>query len=826
MSRITDSLSRMFERHRLVIWYDDEGLAGDLSEMQLPGIETLVIDNNEFGLKHRVLREEPKAKFLIYSDGERPDDLSNWLLDIELAHGLFQADQVALWLAEIGLGSEFADVVRPHEAFFKSSKRVEALARLISVEDTPRAIHLKMLGICADSESRLGNILEKLLSDERHERATRLTLIQKSGLEEFLWDQVERLGYRSDKPGLKDFSIALFKSCYANELEGTGDLTSDAILFMRRWKDSARYGEDYEWFADEFQTVLKIENDLIHRSLNEILDADTFELIDKQVLSHLAREVAEHTMSVGDVTHSVRARSQTHWYGRYKYAYDALQAAAEFFDAVKRISLSMTSASHGMDQYTKTWFRVDQLYRQFIHSINQAGMPSLFAKLRKEVDNRYSNQYLLPMGESWQAHVDESESWLGTSELGLASALKAKTSAFLDKGNKIVVVISDALRFEVGEELARRIYSEDRFDTDLDVALAPLPSFTQLGMASLLPHKTLTLTVDGKVLIDGASSQGLAPRQKVLDKANIGTAKALLVKDFLGMNGSSSKELTKSNDVLYLYHNRIDATGDKKDSEELVFEAAETAIGELMRVVKKLFSANASNVLITADHGFIYQDQELDDADFMVDRPKGEIGTINRRFVIGKNLKGSEGFKKFTSSHLGVEGDVDVLIPRSIYRLRVKGSGSRFVHGGASLQEVLVPILHVTKKRSSDVSKVEVDIIAGSTSIITTGQVAVSLYQTERATEKRKARTLRVGVYAKDGTELSDIKEITFDHSSEFERDRESKLSFILTSAANALNGQEVELRLEERFEETTHWSTYKSRFYTLRRSFTSDFDF
>ena len=59
--------------------------------------------------------------------------------------------------------------------------------------------------------------------------------------------------------------------------------------------------------------------------------------------------------------------------------------------------------------------------------------------------------------------------------------------------------------------------------------------------------------------------------------------------------------------MLYVYHNRIDHTGDKMHSEEQAFEAAEETLGDIVRLVKKLTAANANNILVTADHGFIYQ---------------------------------------------------------------------------------------------------------------------------------------------------------------------------------------------------------------------------
>ena len=108
--------------------------------------------------------------------------------------------------------------------------------------------------------------------------------------------------------------------------------------------------------------------------------------------------------------------------------------------------------------------------------------------------------------------------------------------------------------------------------------------------------------------------------------------------------------------------------------------------------------------------------------------------------MLGRGLVETASFKRFAAADVGLEGDLEVLIPKSINRLRVKGAGSRFVHGGAALQEVVVPVLQINKKRQSDITSVTVDIIRGSTSVISAGQLAVIFYQTEPVTEKVQPR--------------------------------------------------------------------------------------
>lgn len=173
-----------------------------------------------------------------------------------------------------------------------------------------------------------------------------------------------------------------------------------------------------------------------------------------------------------------------------------------------------------------------------------------------------------------------------------------------------------------------------------------------------------------------------------------------------------------------------------------------------------------------------------------------------------------------------LSGGLEIQIPKSINRLRIQGAGNRFVHGGASLQEIIIPIVKVNKKRRGYLSTVAVEIIRNSTSTITSGQLAVTFYQQEPVTDKVQPPMLKAGIYAQIGELISDLHELTFDSPSENPREREFPVRFILTSQGNNINNQEVLLRLEEKLTNTSHFTEYKSVSYPIRRSFTGDFDF
>lgn len=828
-TRIAQALTKLFDKHRIIFWYDSkQELRSEYEALTLDDIEKIELDNNEFGVKYRILREAPKQKFLLYQESSPPADLDNWLLDVRLAHGEFRTDRVGMWLAELELGLEFSAIVQNHLEFFKAQERKNSLKPLLKSSDTANDIELKMLAICTGAEARIDVILETLLAETAVIRDEKYKLIARCQLDGFFWERVKHdYGYSCDEPQIRDFAIELFKSCYKMGIEKEVSLTPDALVFLKRWKDSIKWRESFETLSKQCAEDLSIEQDLEKREISELIEIDYFRLIEKKIISDLVRGVVAKTESAVDVNSWIRQRKQSHWYGEFEHLYEAIDAAAQLLNELNQADLTMDSLTQGIQKYCHSWFRLDQLYRKFVYHVRQSAESSVMESLCDLVENHYVNNYLLPLNDRWQLLVDATEKWSAAEVTLQRKFFSHWIEPFLKKNRKILVIISDALRYEIGEELLRLIRSEDRYEADLEAAMTMLPSYTQLGMAALLPNGSLSLTDKGNVEVDEQSSQGLVNRQKQLDRALPKRATAVKADELMQLNQEDRRSLVRNHDLVYVYHNRIDATGDKRDSEERVFEAVEDTLKELIQLIKKLVNANVSNILITADHGFIYQNRSLDESDFASVEPQGEeILFRDRRFILGRGLENNSSLRKFTSQELGLSGDLEVQIPKSINRLRRKGSGSRFVHGGASLQEIVIPVLKINKKRQSDTALVEVDIIRGSSSIITSKQLVVTLYQTEAVTEKLHPRHLRAGIYTQDGELISDPHELTFDIPSTNSRDRELRVTFILTKKADELNGQQVILRLDQRLEGTSHFQEYKSLQYTMRRSFTSDFDF
>lgn len=830
--RIAGSLTRLFEEHRIVFWYDAaRDMRGVFEEIELDAIAKVEIANNEFGLKYRMLRQEPKQKFLVYKEDAEPPMAENWLLDLQLATAVFKADQAAIWLSELGLPTQFETIVRDHIEFYRAPSRIERLKRLITPADTLTEIMRRMLTVCASAEGGLDTVVEELLGQLADGQDDALRLLERATLTDFFWQQVANAyGYQSDEPDFEDFAITLFQSAFMRALGEDGALNAEALLVFRRWKNNRHRADAFEVLAARYQELLKIPQDLADHTPQELRSIDHFEEIDRHVIRSLVAAMSSQTVSSTEVLKIVRERRQSHWYPKYADIYLAIGYATEFQQAMAAANLGMTSPAEGVKRYVSSWFKLDQFYRKFIFHMQKSGQASLLSALYEAVESRYTNSFLLTLNDAWQDQVAGLSEWTVPGYPRQSDFYRDRTSEFRRQDQKVAVIISDALRYEVAEECLREIRKLNRFEASLKPMIGALPSYTQLGMAALLPNQALTLMPDGSggVQSFGESTQGTVNREKLLAKGRAGDrVKAMRADEFMGLKADDGKALFRDHDTLYLYHNRIDAIGDKLPTEEKLPEAAEDAIADLTKLVQKLTTANFSNILITADHGFLYQHRALDEAEFSVADPTGdEILFKNRRFVIGRGLNDVAGMKRFSSAELGLAGDLDVLIPNSINRIRVKGAGSRFVHGGASLQEVIVPVIRVGKRREADVGKVEVQIIVAGKSLISSGQTAVTLYQAQPVSEKLQQRDLLAGIYAADDKLVSDEHQLTFDYASDNARERELPLKFLLSREADAYNNQDVLLKLRERVGKTSHYDDYASHRFQLRRGLTTDFDF
>ena len=290
--------------------------------------------------------------------------------------------------------------------------------------------------------------------------------------------------------------------------------------------------------------------------------------------------------------------------------------------------------------------------------------------------------FLDQLGSNWSCVCAEQLQCCGKLE-GIPQQRDFYRIKVRDADSRIFVIISDALRYEVAVSLSEQMQRAMQGKVTLGNMQSVFPSITKFGMAALLPHKELSVEMRGDVLTVLADGQSTAStnRDKVLKAANSNSV-ALQFKEIVGMKRAERSALVKGMDVVYIYHDTIDEASHHSDS--AVFQACEKAIAEIKNLIRIIVNDfGGSNVIVTADHGFLYTYSPLSEED-KVDQAgfNGLAVDCGRRHAIMR--KGAAPEYLLTIKFLDGTTEFEGFGPREGVRLKRKGGGINFGHGGVS----------------------------------------------------------------------------------------------------------------------------------------------
>lgn len=855
------------ERGRIVFWLDEKGdYADDVQSMfgadsqfeALRDVELIVAGDTPFTDRYTMTIEHPDRKFAVYMTGVQPAPSDDWLLDMKLAYApVFSADRLSMVLTELAPDAsqetkeEWLAVMRKTPRFFDSKSRIHKLAERLNAQDDTRRLQAKMIAVLLDlpqGQHSLQDIWCELLMQETNGDDDGIQKIEQMGLAPFHWAGTEAIYHypastrSEDNRTVKDFKLWLFDLAWHGFTTKSHDESYYAGI--RRdfdgWCNNVQTRDTMRTLADSVMHDLGIPAEIDEMDVHALAQHGLFQAVDQRLIGRLLEKLGNQSITDTDVQRIVNGRKTMLWYDEFANEYQAISAASAFRAALGKVEdhIELQSPQQGFESYVSHYYRVDQAYRHFRMAFDQA--PDLDAiAISNDLEADYV-RFQLDLGAAWQRQLNTISAWRIPNVADQRGFFLNKVeNGFLKSGKKVAVIISDALRYEVAEEFTRRIDAESRFTASVNAQLGVLPSYTQLGMAALLPHEQIAFNTksahaldDGLVLVDDHASSGTGNRNAILQTHN---GHAIQAKDLLAMNTSEARELVKSCDVLYVYHDEIDKEGDTGD-EDKVFGACESTIKALIAIAKKLTNANINNILVTADHGFLYQRSELDAGEWLSEQPQGDaIWMKKRRFTTGVNLIPNDAFMTVTAQQVGLsnppEEGVTIQLPNSILRLRHQGDGVKYVHGGASLQEIVVPVVSINKGRSASGDRRAVNFtILQSTNLITTGQITVDFVQSEPVGGKIRERTVYVGLYGRnaDGTQIPVSNEVllAFDSPSTEPANRHRTATFVLTKEADAFNNQTITLLCYEDVEGSVARRPLEQKAqFTLKRAIASDDD-
>lgn len=471
-----------------------------------------------------------------------------------------------------------------------------------------------------------------------------------------------------------------------------------------------------------------------------------------------------------------------------------LSQTAKLTHQIEEITSYIYNSPEGyIHWYEEKGYLIDLYYRRSIAShkaIDHAELPKGFVL----------DEMLVNLNRIYEVHTDKlNREWLkcmDECEFDYANIKHPKQYDFYHTevepvDQKVVVIISDGLRYEVGMELLSEMHGDTKNTAEVTSMLASIPSKTNIGMAQLLPSQELSFN-DGDIVVDGIKTSTILKRAEVIRNVNEQST-AVKYENLKSLSQNELRALFK-NEVVYVYHDVIDSTGDKKVSERRTFDAVEDAVLELKKFIKSLHATyNVAKVFITADHGFLYADREI------LDKEKESIDVedliqSHNRYVITSSFNETDlGYCFPLSKTTKFKDNAFVTIPNSINRYKKSGVGHQFVHCGGSLQELLVPLIESSRKRVAVTKKVVPQLLSNNNLRVVSNIFRCNILQKEPVSRNEKEMTISIGLY-NDLKLVSneEIKLLNFTSDSPSER----MLKIELVLAMESVNSSLLKLKI------------------------------
>lgn len=777
---------RLGEPRRILVWYDEDGQNAEyLSDLVSDNLEVIVYDDNPMFIENHIANLAPGVNVLIYLEQPYSSDPSNPLIALEMRNpgSVFVPDEITLDLNTLGLPQHCRPVVEKNKRFFKNKARVNKIKEYLPPNPSDDELSRTFVATNFNADSiRQDRILVaifrsfmqnptefvkdlKYIDDEYISSLIINEFGDKSVNLDDLNATFERIivsyfFYNLDQvniiPRLRDFILPKEASANINML--VHDLVNDRTAANLYLEYAERVADKYN-FAEILEQL----------DLDSFINADTFEAIDVAIIQKLLIKLDNND----PITTELRTRRTKDLCEKYRTDYNMLDYADKFFDSVKQNLMSIVESNR--DRLTKLYaeklYQIDTFYRKFNQAYSESTKNDNYINLVEHIENIYTMEYCDRLAEKWCNSITDIK-W-DEGDIALQQNFYQSSLQPLDgKKDRVFVIISDAMRYEVSAELANELRKSGA-TVSIDPMIGVVPSYTQLGMAALLPHGKLVIGGDESVTSDGISTAGTDNRNKILTSAN--PDNMAIQYDDLPPRKTDWKKLFSGKKYVYIYHDVIDKVGESDDKK--VFDACERTIKELSQLVLELHTTfSGVNVILTSDHGFFYRNINLDRIDESTDAAK-----IKKRYSLSTTKGNSADTLSFEMNYLNPDDTRYVNIPRGNTVYRKRGATSNYAHGGAMPQEVIVPRLSFKSSRqTTNLPQVKI-LYNGISTKITNAITFLKFVQDEPVSEEKVPATYHIHFEDKDGNRISNEVTIIADIADQDPAKREFKEKFVFS---------------------------------------------
>lgn len=778
LKQITDKLNSEFtgEVRKLVFWYDANAeFVDDVDTMELENAKVLHLEqDNQFYTKYFLECVDTTTNYLVYAPFAKPDIRENHLADTIKYSKEFFADRASLLTLDLGIDERYKPVIQHYIKFFGEKKRTQAFYDLEIENFNRNKIEIALMSVlCKCKTPSYEDVLRTVLTDkvdsveggreacEESEENPYLAEFKKYDLLDAFWRQAQDMfGYADEKPTLEKFAMTMFVTYAARVIpvdmpvawkSFSSFKSGNVIAFIDNLMNSYIYGERFDEISERVYDSLNADREFRKLPVGALVSCEIFAGIDELLIRWVTErlELEDVAAKLGDITipQLVKQRRQGHFGKRYRFEYFVLQNAWDIISGAQYVASA--SLDELVKSYTNELYKMDRYYRYFYYYLDKMEDITQFEKLKELVENIYANDYLAKVCANWNELFGKE----------IESLQITKQADFFNRNiqyakEQMVVIISDALRYEVGVTLFEKLQSDEKCTVKMKNMVSTLPSITPYGMAALLPHKSLELTEDYSVLVDGQKTDTLEQRQAVLKKYEQDGI-CIQYDEIKNMNIADMKVYFAWKPITYIYHNQIDARGDNPKTENEVFDACEEAVRELHNLIRRMTSANKTNFIVTSDHGFLYRRRKLGESDKITFK-EDSIESVGRRYLLSKagiTCAGAASTEIGTMMQASDSRMVTYPVGTDVFK--VSGAGMNYVHGGCSPQEMIIPLITVKTDKSQvkfDTAKIA---LVSLTSKITNLITSLDFVQTEAVSSVVKETIYRIYFMDDNGDRIS-----------------------------------------------------------------------
>ena len=808
-----------FYRRRIVFWYDEDREYEDkLDDISIPDVKLVILgDRNNFALKKLLVHDDTLSNFLVYSPVSYEKQEDNWLLNIELYSEPFRADRTSDWMDEMGIENSLGlrRWMKEYKKFFNSQERRAKISALGMTIVKEQQLHLcVMAALCGIKEATPNAILRAVLAEGLYTDGNKIyNDFVSYGADKPFWAFVRKFtGYNQELGNIKELA------CHILLTATTRTMKAEYLSGLEKYISTPHQAYCYDFIADWLnrrdnldvlrEVAGQVEGELRlsarfskikeEEFIRALEDTACFPCINECILTKLMTDICNDNIPSAKILALIEKRRTLSWYDETACYFDGITQIAYMYEFYLKHAhgFHTVEAKQLWREYTEDYYKMDTYYRQF-HLCFQRSLvegnyklDDLFKHVAEKVEGLYSHWFLDELGESWTNACIEDMQTSGKI-FGVDHQESFYSKYIKSADSRVFVIVSDALRYEVAASLTEQLKRETQSQVELKNCEAIFPTVTKFGMAALLPHSKLSIVEKAngvQILADGQSTESIN-RERVLKIANP-LSMALQYKNLIGMKRQEMRALVKGMEVVYIYHDKIDEASHTSDSE--VFSACDTAINEIKNIVRLIVQEfGGTNIYITADHGFLYTYSPLREDD-KVDKttPSEEDVEIDRRYLIKR--KGKTPDFLLPVRFMDGKTDYEIYAPRENIRIKKKGGGMNFVHGGLSLQEMVVPVIEYHFLRNDykdyklnreryDTKPVTVGLYSASRKI-TNLIFSLNFYQKEAVSDNREAVTYLLYFVDSTNVQISDTQKIVADKTSPNTNDRAFRCGFNLKS--------------------------------------------